>query len=663
MNLLSETLKLELIKTLLKATEQKGNSKLASALKNAESTQLLIRNLGPAAKGSSAPPQKTELSQVAYATLLSETVEPLLELLGQSTNLNTQDKSIHTRQLIPLFKEIPLLIDDFIKIWDTLKKNAAPQKTYNQLVSLFENLKFSFIGDETHPVPPSTTGPILNLRMAAKFIADVLEGATPPKLIANNPQTPPLLNLEEALSFIVFSLDEHKENPEFFKADLMGYGTALKAGLDSKTYIQMAHHSHPLKIARLLLAASGKNLKSLILNLKEASHEPEKLKKVIFDWSKKLDVKDLPELKTTAKRNAMGVLEIAPSDKKEMPVVFMDTEEGVIASQAISFMDPPFETLLNGHTLSLAAYPPGLHRLKIKINRGKKRAPDLMELLFHIVAPDSEEAAPAPVSAEEREQMAKYADISDVKPIFTAGKLEVTLKAPTVLLFSQINEAKTAPAALHMEFGFLSEFVSPAFKASREHFLSFNESKELLAFRNSLKALSENGIAAFNDYNQALSAMMDNLKKMVAPHRVKSFEEARIFLRDEVLAYLMGKKIFEKQLEMSEGDKRSEILACVCQTAANIHLASHQVGDAMVHMMDARRYAANKTGVERRMLGFFNVLRQQMGLPEKTYKELDNWVGSDYRVQPGQNYYTTSKESDLRADPLVTHFLKAAVIV
>lgn len=613
----------------------------------------------------------TLLTSSQFAQILqSETSKQLLESFNQMVT-SVQPNGGALRPLIQLVRTMPSLLEPMNSLFNAIRQQQPNSQVLQQTVNFMEN-----IAQEVYQRTQSMPAGLRHF------------GAQQGKLFLQHSQNiilaqsgMPAHSRADSAQIIRFLNFAIQERPGTFENELFALPVLQRAGVDISTYQRLANSSEPIRLALLVIEASkisgqasslsqqaantqgGSVLVNMLQEMKAAllDKDPTRaLQIVVGKWEQQLK----PPLPQST--NSSGTISLAQATAQiqrggnhALLVQALSQKSGLLPDSAwqietgLTNVNNP--TLMTSGQLAIqaglmatATCPPGAHRLKLRV-QGDTDDESIIEFLLSIVTPFEEESDYEEEEKQKRKSPAKdYADISQMtQSIPLTGQVDMQLSSPFILT-QPYNENSVVPAPLQVSFHFLMDFTEPQTRMSREQFLTLTQSTEAANLRESVLELAENGPAGIDKYVKNLQVLFDKLKKY-SPQFEKSFEQAKRYLRDEVVLYMLGKKsnIQSQHIKILEGSSRGDLIASICATSASTLTLAGHTSDALIHFSDAARIADSQPYFMGKLEGFLETLRWKLsghGEAKKVNTDSDNHESPEWRpgfpeLPPGPSGY------------------------
>lgn len=561
--------------------------------------------------GALVTPPVFSLPQEASQTFLTELSQRLLHFLDNLFVTPDQKKNA-LPDLVAIAQKLPRLLSPILEVIETLARENPSLKIAGPTLQLMRQMA-DHVEARARQLPPEAQ---VGLEDQAGTWLNEMARIFKPSVGFLRPGNTPA----EVISFLSHAL---REKPQTFEHELFALATFRESGLDLKTYIRATHEVEPLKAALTLMAlreaekdGKGPLLTAFLKNLNQQVEKNLPLKD-LFIAAQSAQKVALPKTVPASLENQVQFLSGRMVSFQEGSDTYLmaqalSHQTGVVPDGDLSVVPNPFQLSLAAGMMALNKIPAGIHRATLKTRQGKEVA----DLIFYAVKgsdeEEEEESGDHPESKKFK-QRTGYESVATGLPRHTgpvAGNIALTLDG-ILPLSGPYNPDAAIPAPLQVSFQFLADVVDPRFKMSREKFLTLERSPEVRRFQDAVKDLGQKGMSCFDTYALALEVLFNRIEAAF-PKSFGALDQARKFLRDEVLLYLIGKTPSDKTGKGAEINPAGDVMAAILSTTAGVCAAGHRESEALVHFAEAVTVAKNKPYFLKKLDEFFTTLRQQL---------------------------------------------------
>ncbi|QQR81792.1 MAG: hypothetical protein IPJ69_06785 [Deltaproteobacteria bacterium] len=442
---------------------------------------------------------------------------------------------------------------------------------------------------------------------------------------------------EDLVNYLSFSL---QENPDHFDQELISLTFFQKNKIDLSLSQKIMNVIEPVRVA-LILAKLKKlsdpaALQEFVKDLKKVQDRPDDLRDLIEKME--IEIKpsrfeapeDLPFNTHFLNDKTLYI----PQGKKEyVSLQALGFEGKVVHPDQITGLDPSLISW-NASLLATSQIPAGLHHLKAHFK--DEEGDGWFDFWLYILKeygdeePSQKKSSQQDKESEEKKNEKReekketvyktpYDSVSlnqspEILRTPVLGKFEFQVKSPYVFV-KPYNPKQIIPAPLQVGFHFLVDWVNPDTRYSRQKFLNFSESEEVKVFRSSLHELSREFLSAYPLYQKSLETLLSQIKTFLPPH-FETWGKVERFLKEEVVLYLLGKKIEDQEFKIMEKSPRGDVLAAVCGTAANLLALTGHIPEALVSFKDAVDLSHSKPYYLKKIETFFDLMKHKTPFSE-----------------------------------------------
>lgn len=576
--------------------------------------------------GGSSPRAATATSVTSLQlTAVAEEIMQLLEKLLPTPEVRSQELPVMLR----FAQQAPDLLDSFTRVLGTLVGLGASEETLSESIDMMGQM--GRLVSERASSPGAKLG---SEQQAGQWMREV-------ETLLNAQESMPPSSRATTAEMIRFLSLALRESPDTFEQELFAVPVFQKAGFDLTTYQMMADQVEPARIALLMIASDNKGdpaLKNQMFSemrqaLSSASGglADKPLLPVVEKWEKifkpqqPLSTRELNIKFHTLKE---GLALVPEGRERGLVIQALSRKTGLLPDRSwqigkmadIGLIGQTGEIAsdmgnvgLLGSLLLTQAFPAGLHRLKCRVRDNKCES--FVEFLLYVVQGLSEEEEESQGKEKNQKRQRQGYDPVEIETVpsrSVGGSIDLSLNAP-VILMAPYQKDSVIPAPLQVSFKFLANIVDPKTLFSRRSFLTLAESAEAADFRRAVHLLSAKGLAAYDGYVRALQNLFEKIESAIPSGR-KSLDQARQYLRNEVLLYITGQSEGgDKQavVKMMEKSPKGDVMASICATAAGVLARADRVGDALIQFADASAFAESRPYFMEKLEDFFSALRKK----------------------------------------------------
>lgn len=605
-------------------------------------------------------------NQIAHQVHLNTNLERIIKIFERFMGSRIAMEEI--KPVVILIQKSPVLAGPLIDFLSTLKVGDGEDQERKLALGLkvIHSWARQLSQDlpKDHPYIVQKFGREPKLLQWIRVATSLLQGIKPGTHMQNQPTA------VDVLQWMAATL---KEAPKEFERQLFALPLLLKSGFSLEEVQALSQIEDPIEVMRILIAVlknsgedlqgafnSSFDLKLLFNNLlgKKPLHEVKALNAVVsqvrtllnndpqqllplleqLKRSLNLPIRLLSSVNDPASKSfhwpEEGIVVSRLGEEKLLPIQAVTQNDGLLPDDMLVVKTSAQEIALRGSMITSALFPLGFHRILIK-KKGKADA--FWELLLYVVRGKDEQSSPqedqsGTTDHKNDEKVPEEFEVAlneftgpdqvDIKPTLLtplSGEISFQLNAPFLLTQAPFKKVEQEPSPLYVSFHFLADVVCPQTRFSKNDYLTLESSAACTQLRTSIQQLSQVGLKGFNEYSLNLDRFFESLKG-VLPKGLKSVDQAKRFLRDEVLTYLMGKEKEDKNIRMGEVSDEGDVVASILGTTGGLSALGRGFSDALISFKDATEWAKTKPFFMQRLDEFFFALKQNL-LNDKKYRE------------------------------------------